>query len=725
MVLFVIASSICFVLFYLLVSIGSDQKLNFRRFSFIGGVVYFREDFVKIASYLIVFVMGCTLSYLLYFQVIQPSHRLYGIYDFITSRETVSISLGIVFGGLFALWLRRIYKKEPAVDPETGKLQESFTLTEKLEGGLLLILFVLGTTTYTIKDLISGVQIDSPIVKFQLENAQTAQAVNLSGQRNSGAVQIQLPESWQGNPNQNLKPALLLKYLHSHVQRDTAYFEMHNKPFAKRKKTCENKEEGYEDLDCERLKPKFEEHDQIISRQTKSEAHIEELFTGYFDCLNFYMEITQDEVYSDTVFASLLPKFRQLYWMSAAFNSDERVRSEETAAYNELIQKSSLVFVEGIVNSAASVATLADIAKGKSVPIFDDMNLEEADSGVQSCRSVKAIAQGSSSQDPDEDKTFVDINLAFLSPEQPYFALIYAFMLAHVKDYETAIITLDEWSRSYIGDADTQASLDVNDIKFWYLLRVRSIQILLYKDWKTGSSRSARLGSAQMSPVAFNEYINILESIVAMLRKVPAVKQREEMFPRMRYDGVAGRTLEAVGFLRQPKHDQCGVGYSDADQEGFLKRLLASVYFANVHYLGLFGMEHPEYKNTKFVEINEHLAELVNTDLSCLVYAEEDSAVFRSEVFRAYGLARVKEIHLRDEFAHVRPDWLLQKLELSVSAFRMSKKIIFDYAVENDNVRLNSPRLKTRLDETHAEWVVTDVNNWIDNIEKILRDLQR
>ena len=116
-------------------------------------VVSLRESpkFFSFVFAILVVAFFCTLFvYLSFVWIIKPSHGLYSVYALFTSRLTTSTLLGFVFGGLFAIWLRRIYKKKPA--GEAAK----FSIPEKFEAALLFVLFILGTTSYTVSDLLSG-----------------------------------------------------------------------------------------------------------------------------------------------------------------------------------------------------------------------------------------------------------------------------------------------------------------------------------------------------------------------------------------------------------------------------------------------------------------------------------------------------------------------------------------------------------------------------------------
>ncbi|MEO1114703.1 MAG: hypothetical protein AAFY05_20305, partial [Pseudomonadota bacterium] len=217
---------------------------------------------------------------------------------------------------------------------------------------------------------------------------------------------------------------------------------------------------------------------------------------------------------------------------------------------------------------------------------------------------------------------------------------------------------------------------------------------------------------------AFNQLIDLLDDTRKQMKKIPAVEGRARYFPKAQYDGVPGRTLEAVGFLRQPPFRGCGAIQNSAENElEESDERLISVYYHVLYVSGLYGMEHEEYDSTRSAIVNETLTEIANTDFSCMSLPERESQIFRAEVFRAYALARVQEIKLRRNFDEAYAQWVKAKLEIAVQAFKVARNIIHDQAKDDEKLRSSSNELKVRLRVSHSEWLLQDLNEWIDRVE--------
>ncbi|MEO0976393.1 MAG: hypothetical protein AAFY24_04010, partial [Pseudomonadota bacterium] len=114
MAIFLLSSAISFIIFNLLMSVKATSTGD--RFTLaVGGFAARIPKFFSFVFAILVVAFFCIVFvYFSFVWIIKPSHSLYSVYALFTSRLTTSTLLGFVFGGLFAIWLRRIYTKKPA-----------------------------------------------------------------------------------------------------------------------------------------------------------------------------------------------------------------------------------------------------------------------------------------------------------------------------------------------------------------------------------------------------------------------------------------------------------------------------------------------------------------------------------------------------------------------------------------------------------------------------------
>lgn len=722
MAIFLLSSAISFIIFNLLMSVKATSTGD--RFTIaVGGFVARVPKFFSFVCAILVVVFFCILFvYLSFVWIIKPSHSLYSVYALFTSRLTTSTLLGFVFGGLFAIWLRRIYKKKPAGE------EAKFTIPEKFEAALLFVLFILGTTSYTVSDLLSGLQVDSPVVKFQLQSTAGVSSNSDRGPQAQGAVDDLSRMNAAENSDRGLQPALTLRYMYAQVGRDRDYLVHHAKSFVTGyEQKCLSEE--IDDLYCtEETAKKYKNINDTTAKMEIVENSLQYIFDSYIGCLSASEVILEDEHYFDRAFSEIIPNIREFYWASA-----KSVGSPEKS--NEGGRKTTLELETALAATIAPVAShvlnVADYV-GQRRDTLDPEQLDRYDDSVvralkqaESCKLVMERLEETESDGNQPGNQRYDLRLSIdqVSIKRPYLAIVYAMALAHVNDFETGITTLDRWIRVELGDRRTLSALDIDDIRFWYLLRVRSMQIALYKEWRLRSRYRTLQRPIQRE--AFNQLIDLLDDTRKQMKKIPSVERRARYFPKPTYDGVPGRTLEAVGFLRQPPFSGCGTIQSDAESElVYPNDRLISVYYHVLYVSGLYGMEHEEYESTRSAIVNETLTEIANTDFSCLSLPERETQIFRAEVFRAYGLARIQEIKLRRNFDEAYSQWLKAKLEIASQAFKVARNIIHDQAEDDRKLRATSNELKIRLRVSHSEWLLRDLNSWIDRVDLLRQQNQ-
>lgn len=721
MAVFLLSSAISFIIFNLLMSVKATSTGD--RFTIAaGGFVARIPKFFSFVFAILVVAFFCVLFvYLSFVWIIKPSHSLYSVYALFTSRLTTSTLLGFVFGGLFAIWLRRIYKKKPA--GEAAK----FSIPEKFEAALLFVLFILGTTSYTVSDLLSGLQVDSPVVKFQLQSAAGVSSSSDRDPQAQGAIDDLSGTTAAENSDRGLQPAPTLRYMYLQVQRDSDYLKHHTQSFV----------DGYEekcpegaaaDDYCVDGAAKYQTIKNNLDELEIVKNSLSYIFGDYIGCLSASESILEDEHYFDRAFSEIIPNIREFYWASArpagSGDASGADQSRTTLELETALAAAIEPVATHVLNVADYVGKRRGILEGDQLDRYDD-SVVRALAQARSCELVMARLEQTAPGDGQTGERRYDLRLSInqVSINRPYLAIVYAMALAHVNDFETGITTLDRWIRVELGNRKALSDLDVDDVRFWYLLRVRSMQIALYKEWRLRSRYRTLQRPIQRE--AFNQLIDLLDDTRKQMKKIPSVERRARYFPKPTYDGVPGRTLEAVGFLRQPPFRGCGAIQASSESELLRPEdRLISVYYHVLYVSGLYGMEHEEYDSTRSAVVNETLTEIANTDFSCLSLPERETQIFRAEVFRAYGLARVQEIKLRRNFDEAYSQWLKAKLEIASQAFKVARNIIHDQAEDDRKLRASSNELKIRLRVSHSEWLLRDLNSWIDRVELLRQQNQ-
>ena len=163
---------------YVRIAIDGVFKIFVRQSIIIGFTVL---SFLGLVAVVIVITISNTL----------PIYStLYQTQEFLTSDQFSKGLLGFVFGGLLATWAARTYNISA---------DSKLSFIQKLEGGAILLIFVLGTTTISLEDFIRGFQIDGGKINFQLAAALSSN----EGKSGDEAIALESGKPNNGNNSQN------------------------------------------------------------------------------------------------------------------------------------------------------------------------------------------------------------------------------------------------------------------------------------------------------------------------------------------------------------------------------------------------------------------------------------------------------------------------------------------------------------------------------------------
>ncbi|MCO5162981.1 MAG: hypothetical protein M9939_17735 [Mesorhizobium sp.] len=175
MALFLVFGSLSWLFIFFIFIIEREifvrrRRGRIRRYSIRGQVRLILSNSLARIIPLAIFALICLLI------IIAGVGRLYigSIYSdlegYLTSRALAQIVLGIVFGGLLAAWMFRVYRRRD---------EQTFSLPEKVGGLILLVVFVVGTTSITFDELIRSVSYGKDGVALQFAQASAGSAASV------------------------------------------------------------------------------------------------------------------------------------------------------------------------------------------------------------------------------------------------------------------------------------------------------------------------------------------------------------------------------------------------------------------------------------------------------------------------------------------------------------------------------------------------------------------
>jgi hypothetical protein len=737
MIFFLISSVISFAIFGFVLSLQRISSRDGRKYvlnhAWIS--VEIQETFLRIV---ILFLLSILLGLGFYFamaDVMRPSSSLYGLFAFVTGDVFNRMVLGFAFGGLSAVWLTRIYRKGGSVDAapqnpgDPAVASDRLSFVEKLEGMILIVLFIIGTTPYTLQDLLGGLKVDAVGVKFELQS----NSPNQSGSNAPDMSSIVLGLRENSDITSTVFAPNVLRSMAVFVDRDNSYLKLH-------RSRCGN------DAAAETCKAAA---DKAIETHTQIQRDIGASLDIFGKCLLEFRSETASEAEFTDIVASLLPDIQELYVNQIQLKQD----AEPSQLFEDAIRRSEAHFGKVAQDIIGHLRRLGRLPK-QAVAI-----------NASSCEEVEKRLVKTPVDDigplPGPKKEFGDwsfpIKAAVLnsSRERPYFTILYAALLSICDQREQAIALLEEWQAQQeqlrnlpAGSYAKYAAGNVASMDFWYLLRVRVVESSLFQDWKIDRS------PAPLSAASYDDYVLLLNAYRNQLETIPAIVNRNTYYPMDDEAGIEADSSSSHVSVRIPPSGKCkaeterenpqpvvalptghvltgGTGQQDeaaaADAIEALRieqPLLAAYYSALLSFTRR-AIDHPDYVNELLPPVDTILDDLTRTDLSCLAaYVPGQFNFFRSEVFRIYGMAQVTQVRARRPVGGDYDDWVKTRLKTALSAFQASKSIVIDDAQQAKRQRL-AGGLKTRWQLSDAEGQLDDINARIDQVSRALAAFDR
>ncbi|MET1415059.1 hypothetical protein ABVF61_22500 [Roseibium sp. HPY-6] len=694
---FIISSIITFLVMITIITIdertinvqGKDHRQLFDN-KYIKAVV--RAD-ILIALVFIFFLILFGLAILLSVTGILPSYNhLYRWHEFLTSAIVSKLILGIVFGGLLAVWVAKNYRR-----PAESKL----TLLEKIEGVALVFLLIAGMTTASLDELLRSVSLNDGKVNFQLAQPASRQS---SGQE---AQSVNTNKNDNGNGGNKESPFLggfgPIKGMISTMKRDYVYIKAHNPGLADALAAHEA-ESGFSATNDIRpplpvatvaavaitadpqpapqpMDPKLE----AILNHSRMTQDFETSFKSFFACIAGSLDKTADRRYLFNQIAEFRPLIGALYLN--LIELEKLVGDDLSQA--EILKKQS------IQDRIADVVTKFNNLHAGSVSsiaaAFTEIKTFGADyHGVSACSDLRI-----------EDINLpVDLELASVSL-RPYLATIYASLLYMDNQKLAAIRALnedvDKFKKRFRGAT-------VSDAEFWYLQRALFDVIFMVEDFFITETQSP-------PPDILEAHLKNLKFYSNLIRQIDRRIPHKEMYG----NHVVGNseTLVESRFNRDPGFSfACPVEVSDKDALGYDGGFLSLRQAGTFSYLyytiqSIYvqrALGHPDF-NDLYGKDAGHLAEVIaNIDLNCSIEVLDHPEIIvrqqRASFLHIYALYVEHLTEAKRNISTNHVAWLRDRLDLIDNAATLALEVL----ARNEATQQNRDELRNfKLDSVQAE----------------------
>ena len=380
-------------------------------------------------------------------------HYLYRWQETVTSDIVANGLLGVIFGGLFAAWLSRTYRK-PA--------DEKLTFIQKIEAVTLLLLFVIGTTSVSFEELIRSFRINDGGFAFQLPASKAH--VSTSGQ---GANAVGPGQNENAKPvNQAFLDGFGLIWLTpSRMVRDQEYI----KTF--RPKSTKNASEN------------SKRSDEITRQHRVITEEFETLFSPFVNCVAYSLIESGDRRYLFSQMSPIRPLIGAIYTNLIRID-DLKQKNGNEDDINAARKRLSIVISE--LNGDR-------INRNVTMPIRNYASYF----GIKNCDGVKRFSIP------------LEIENSSISA-LPYLATIYASLLYMDGQKQEAIDTINEY---IIHLREHNGNFDVDMPEYWYLSRAMVNLFYMAEDFIQSEEKEIPLRIRNLYLDNLDEYFALIKKI--------------------------------------------------------------------------------------------------------------------------------------------------------------------------------------------------------------------
>ncbi len=589
---------------------GESLRIH-ERYAEVKNVALWTFSFV-LAALLLVFM------FILAFVRFREFVALYRWYDYFNHTWFSQCVLGIVFGAVLALWLRSIYFLKSGKD---------MSMPQKIEGIALILLFLVGSSSTSLFDLLKGASFDAGGV-----------ALKLAGASADGGKSTEQPNNIL--PYNNISPGCgdqcsgeeygfrILGDLNAYMKADA-------------KRISADLAALYADKPAGA--PLFQAKQRVASIWAAS-IFFDSSLNNYIGCIRMLNTATKDVKYGRSEILSLRTVISELYAMS----NDWPGGMQTSATAGNLSS----------TRTADALASLLKDFKEKFKNFASDLK-------IHASRIPQLVDKNNlcsrKNPDPHGSAEFA----GFMDRQRPYLALLYAALLQLDHQELDAIEVLEAWQTAY--ETSAQASGQVSDaekaIAKWFRLRVHNAQYLLYESL-------FRRDPVQPLSVVKN-HLAKTEQVIDLLNSIPRVRKVYEQ-------AFEGSHVDLVGsnFAKDADYPQICPDGATTDE-----MMLSNVLLLSKAVFTLRAIRHPSLARANLRKVNLYAEQIANADYGCLdvKLGAGNSQAERAEhmrVFALYAQSRIQDFPIAGRDANA---WILDQLRKEIGALNVAKSIVEKY----------------------------------------------
>lgn len=497
-----LSCSLVIFIYLLEKSVDPESEIpDFRIISFMEvlHIIVYKPVF-KLLPYFLVFTICLIYAIIVVAQRIS-NDPINSVYDYLTSREAARSILGLIFGVLLAAWIISLLR---------SREKEAFSLSQRAAGVALACLFVLGTTSISVEDLLRGVKIGSGGVGFDLPSPSNAQTKGSDFVATIGSPPVQ---SEGADPVDRRWGMETLTNLHASIERDARI--------------------EFDEASLQTDAPCNDVENAPITSPYTSERTLRRVaaigyrckFSPIAACLSAVVAATRDESYLLSALAELRPPIRELHLSSLAQRATKVVLDTEST---DRRIRDRLDYLSGLLREhTGSISPGLEVVYGKQ----SDLVLNK----IGQCKNMPA--------------NFTEYRIRQIGFEdRPYLTILYAALLQLGNQELAAVDAIDDWMK---------VNSPARGSAYYFRARLSQFQIL---------ERFFRRVPDQNDTVV-ERFVAISDDLMDSIRMMTGVKDSyKKMFNENKYVLIASEfgSLHPVdaGACNVTNQDQLALGFT-------------------------------------------------------------------------------------------------------------------------------------------------------------------
>lgn len=710
MVVFLLSAFICFLIFQIVKFIEiSVYKNNVVIYKF-GNFALFktsRDSRIQFfATILLIFILFIAI---IRYYISTFSGDLFGFSLTLLDRYAGSILIGFLFGPLFANWLNGVARLK-------GK--ETLSSGQVAYGVLLIVLFVAGSLGQETGRIIENyaknlTKVSVAGVEFGFAEARRSTRASVTDNNIVNPAQTALlpPGTSQGLG--------AITELANLIRRDCQYISMVMKEPVEKCGSADDTSLAAQFQACNTQQPLSIACMQI--EQSAAERSAQKLLVDYGSCLSAAFELGTDSTLIKQRLEGLAPRLREM--ANPNFTSDDDFKARANATFfHETLALAGYVYPVFLAGSTAQPrkpppSTLTKACAPSFALLCDDItaNPEKREAcGREAARLSSPAADPSIYNRLKQARSaiFSDHINQFLKvkdhDKRPYIVTSYAYLMSHLRDYDSALFKLYEWLKLHKATASAEEqdmSKVVGVSNTIYEIRARTTILFVTEEWlrylKNDASASLR-----------EQHIANIESLINLQN---SIKSYQEVYITSKRSSSASVQSNFTTANIDKKECSFTEEYKTRLLHNFLSQKLLYAYNA---------MRHPEYMTTYAPKARAHVLEVVNADLSCILekpYKQWGSAILNADALDLYAQILWREaLNMRKVKGR---SSTLADLSVALSAAKLGRTLVAEAKKVDEETKSASDSFIEKISITPTYDTYTSLDRTISTIEQSVADV--